>query len=123
MNLDIPDNFSLCQNRDCPQASQCLRFLAYQHCPQDKPFISTVNPACYPKGGEPCPIFRSNEPVQLVWGVQKIFDQIPHATAKQVKAQVIAVLGRTLYYRAYREEYPLSPSIRRPSSGYLPSMA
>ena len=109
MSLAIPPQFSLCQNDSCPQAPQCLRHLAYQQRPTDKPFLSVVNPSCYPQRGAPCPAFRSNEPIQLAWGIEGMLDTLPHATAKQVKKQIIAALGKSRYYRALRGEACLTP--------------
>ncbi|MBR5579866.1 MAG: hypothetical protein IKW26_01015 [Treponema sp.] len=109
MSFDIPPQFSLCQNEACAHAPQCLRYLAYEQGAIDKPFISVVNPFCYPQEGEGCPFFRSNEPVQLAWGIKGIFDAIPYVLAKQIKEQIIATLGRSRYYRVFREEIPLTP--------------
>ena len=109
MSFDIPPQFSLCQNEACAHAPQCLRYLAYEQGTTDRTFISIVNPSCYPQEGEGCPFFRSNEPVQLAWGIKGIFDAIPYVFAKQIKEQIIATLGRSRYYRVFREELPLTP--------------
>lgn len=109
MSLDIPPQFSLCQNTTCSQASHCLRHLAYQQRPTDKTFIAIVNPSCYPPEGENCPFFRSNEPIQLAWGIKELLDTIPHGKAKQIKEQLIATFGKSKFYRVLREESALTP--------------
>lgn len=106
----VPFNYIHCLNQDCPRGGDCLRRLAAQHAPETTPYVTTVNPAAYPKDPEHCPHFRSTEKVRFAWGMDTIYDNIPYKTALLLKRNVRALYSKTTYYRILNKERSLSPA-------------
>lgn len=87
----VPYNFSRCFNDQCPQASECLRYIAAQNETADYLYISIVNPTRYPADGNQCECFKTAVKVHVAWGLKRLLDRIPYEDAVQ------NTIGRTLW--------------------------
>lgn len=105
----VPSRYMHCFNHGCPQCSSCLHYLAGQAADENHTILLTLNPACYVNGGG-CPHYRSNKKIRVAWGVQFLWDEIPHKKAIEMKAELIRTFGRTLYYRYFRNEIGILPA-------------
>lgn len=110
MSYNVPYQYALCQNSSCPQASECLRACAYAELTADTKSIYIVNPQCYPKDGKPCDHFRSTQKITFAWGIKNFYQTMSYPIAKELKRTLLGKLGRTKYYRFFREELPIKPA-------------
>lgn len=106
----VPYGFVHCFNGGCPLADGCLRHLVARHAPASAVFLTTVNPAAYPKQGEACPHFRGARRIRTAWGLTGAFDAIPHKTAVKLKGDIRRLFSKTTYYRILNKERSLSPA-------------
>ena len=106
----VPYQYSMCLNRQCPQAGTCLRQLTEQSVPENiehwiiisPKYLSTV------KGG--CPHYRSSTKVRYAQGFIGILENLPYKQMQTVILHLMNYLGRRTYYRARKGERLLSPS-------------
>lgn len=111
--LSVPDRYLHCLNDRCVKGGQCLRQLAWENRDASSVSISVLNPGIIPEDTNACPHFRSTQKVRMAWGLKHLFDRFPHKTAIAARRQIIGHFGKTLYYRYYREERPLTPNDQR----------
>ena len=100
----VPYQYSMCLNRQCPQAGTCLRQLTEQSVPENiehwiiisPKYLSTV------KGG--CPHYRSSTKVRYAQGFIGILENLPYKQMQTVILHLMNYLGRRTYYRARKGE-------------------
>lgn len=105
----VPSGFAHCLQNKCSKAGKCLRNIAAQNVTTEYPYMTIVKPVCIPADGEQCPYFRPAEKIRVAWGVTRIFDNVPHKDATELKNRIIGHFGRSRYYRFYRKEYCITP--------------
>lgn len=108
-SLSAPSSFARCFNNECSQSSKCLRYIAAQHDTADKPYITIVNPLCFPTNENPCIYFKTAVKVHVAWGIKRLLDKIPYEHAISIRPQLVRHYGKTKYYRFYREECCIMP--------------
>lgn len=104
----VPDSYLHCSNQPCLQSVDCLRYLAFQHIPEDQPHVCMVNPA-YIARQKTCPYFRSNTPIRFALGITRLFDNLPHIKAQRVKRIIHDYFEHNTYYRIYNKKYMIKP--------------
>ena len=105
----VPINFMYCANGNCLQQNNCLRKLALQAIPTDRLIINTFNPAAYPKEGTNCVHFKENTLQRFALGITHLLDNLPHASALEVRTRLISYFGKNMYYRMKRKERYIAP--------------
>lgn len=108
MRFSPPEQYMLCTNSACKKAGNCLRHLVFAGLSENDEKIYTLNPKFFPKEDEKCRHFRPDEKIRIAWGTRKIFDDVPLKKAEIIKARLLQHFGKTLYYRFYRSERPVT---------------
>ncbi len=118
---EVPAYFAHCA-ADCPQASACLRRLAYDELPADKSFVLMVVPRLLTPSAGACKFFLSSERARYARGFIKMASTLQMARAKDFRDRLIASLGRKKYYKARKGEYVLTPKEQQQVLSLLRSM-
>lgn len=109
-HFQVPYNYQLCLNKECPQANSCLRQLVEQSMPSDIQSWNIISPKYLATLKGTCPHYRSSTKVRLAKGFAKLLDSLPHKQMQAAIAQLLAYFGRRTYYRVRKGERLLSPS-------------
>ena len=105
---DIPADYPLCLNKDCPMADSCLRQLAYRRHEELGTFLKLINPSKCSQQAD-CPYYVSNQPVRFAKGfvnIQKLM--YPEQYAKFMTL-LICHFGRNQYFKRRRGDIVLPP--------------
>ena len=95
---EVPFHFVHCFRTECPKASSCLRYQATRFLPVDKRSVKALNPTFVGNPAE-CKEYLSDTPVLYAYGISKLFDELPYAKAKDIKDDIIFLIGKTQFYR------------------------
>lgn len=109
--FEVPSNYALCLNRQCPQASTCLRQLAEQEISDRIEYWTVISPK-YQEAIEKsvCPYYRSSTKVLFAKGFIKILENLPNKQMQQVISRLIGRFNQRTYYRIRKGERLLSPT-------------
>ncbi len=110
---NIPWEYELCFNENCPLREKCLHYQAYLL----QPARRLGGPAIYPsawKSGE-CSRFTEAKLIQKAWGFDHLYDNVPNNLKSAARQDVHAYLGsgQSAYYRVHHGERMLSPRQQR----------
>ena len=107
---NIPWGFELCFNADCPLREKCLHYQAYLLKPAVRLGGPAVNPDAWKSGH--CRSFREDKLVQVAWGFNKIYKNVPYYQRSEARRCVKNYFssGNGPYYRYYHGENKLTPS-------------
>lgn len=105
----VPFNYPLCLNRQCPKSSICLRQLVEQCVPDDVEQLIIVNPKRIAASESNCPYYRSSAKVRYAKGLMTILDSLTRSQMRTVVSRLIAHFSRRTYYRIRKGERSLSP--------------
>ena len=110
---NIPWEYELCFNENCPLREKCLHYQAYMLQPAKR----LGGPAIYPsawKSGE-CSRFTEAKLIQKAWGFEHLYDNVPNNLKSTARKRVHAYLGsaQSAYYRVHHGERMLSPCKQR----------
>ena len=88
---EVPADYELCFNGQCPKRDDCIRFLAGQHVPA----TMMSGPAVYPNAltDDICPYFKQTRIIHGAWGFRNLYKDVAKADAQILKAKVINYLG------------------------------
>ena len=106
---EIPHNYPLCLNRQCPKAATCLRQLVEQEISDDIQFWVIISPKHQATLGDNCPHYRSSTKVRYAKGFMNILENLPHKQMKPVTSLLINRFSQRTYYRIRKGERLLSP--------------
>lgn len=109
---EVPRYFVHCFREDCPLAGSCLRRQALRFLPEEEKKVLAVAPHVA-TATEDCTEYLSDTPVRYAYGMSHLFDNIPYAKAKSVKAAVVGFIGKTQFYRMRKKEIGISPKQQR----------
>ena len=104
---EVPFHFVHCFRTECPKASSCLRYQATRFLPTDKRSVKALNPAFVANLAE-CKEYLSDTPVLYAYGMSKLFDELPYAKAKDIKDDIIFLIGKTQYYRMKNNKFNIT---------------
>ena len=107
---NVPYNYPLCLNRQCPKASTCLRQLVEQEVPDSAEYWVVISPKYQAKLKGACPHYRSNQKVQYAKGCMNILDNLPHKQRQLAIIHLMEYFSRRTYYRIRKGERLLTPS-------------
>ncbi len=105
----VPKGFMYCQRESCPKAASCLRRLAYERVPADKPCLSILNPRWLDAQKAACPYYLDNQPVRYARGFMRTLDASPVGKSYSLRVRLMSYFGRKNYYLARKGERSLSP--------------
>lgn len=105
---EVPFHFVHCFRTECPKASSCLRYQATRFLPVDKRCVKALNPTFVGNPAE-CQEYLSDTPVIYASGISRLFDELPYAKAKDVKDDIISLIGKSQYYRMKNKTIGISP--------------
>lgn len=107
---NVPHQYPMCLNRECPRSTTCLRQLAEQSAPADIQLWVFVNPKYLDTLEGDCPLYRPDRKVRFAKGFVRILEDLPHKQMKTVITHLIAHFGQRTYYRIRKGERLMSPS-------------
>lgn len=105
----VPFEYALCLNDQCPKADSCLRRLCVQSMPAEKECWNIVSPKRLADLKGDCPFFRSNRKVRYAKGCINMLDCLPYNKRKATINHLMACFGQRTYYRVRKGERLLSP--------------
>ena len=106
---DVPGNFALCLNGDCPLASQCLHYIVRRMIPADELVLHVYNPEAV-KGGADCEFFRPQKLDRYAKGFTQMQEEMKPRQYAQFSGSLMAHFGRNAYYERRRGERLLPPA-------------
>lgn len=106
----VPYGFIHCLNPQCPQAATCLRHIAYELAPKDKPYFNIINPKSQIGTVLSCPHYLSDEPIRYAKGFRKLIDLLTIGKEANFRNTVISSFGRKNYYLTRNGDRLLSPA-------------
>ena len=109
---EVPFHFVHCFRTECPKASSCLRYQATRFLPVDKHSVKALNPTFVGNPAE-CKEYLSDTPVLYAYGISKLFDELPYAKARDIKDDIIFLIGKTQFYRMKNGTIGISPAHQR----------
>ncbi|WP_297905350.1 DUF6078 family protein [uncultured Parabacteroides sp.] len=109
-NATIPNQYTLCLDRQCPKASTCLRQLAEQSMPDETAYWQIISPRHLASLKGTCPYYRPNKKVRYATGFVNLLESLPHKQMLTVIPVLMRHFSRRTYYRVRKGERPLSPS-------------
>jgi len=115
---DVPIDYQLCFNGQCPRRDDCIRFLAGQHVPA----AVMSGPAVYPNALTDgiCPYFKKTRVIHGAWGFRKLYKDVEKADAQVLKAKVINFLGGPVASYGYMHgEKLLTPEQQEQIQGFF----
>ena len=105
---DIPHDWAICFQQDCPLADTCLRHHAAMLAPESLRYHNTVLPGA--RNAETCTLFAEDKPVRIARGMKSMFPTEQSWLDKRLRAEVISIFGsRAQYYRYRVGDYTVSP--------------
>ena len=106
---DVPRNWAICFQTDCPLAVKCLRYHAATLAPATLTQHTTVLPATRTDAG--CSLFVADEPVVVARGMTRIFDGVKSWDVPRLRNALEACFGsRAQYYRYRSGRYDITPA-------------
>ena len=105
---DLPPNYSVCEQSDCPMAATCLHQLAYVRLIETERFLHLINPRQCSKDNN-CEYYRNNAPVQFARGFTNFQQKMFPAQYDKFMRRLIGHFGRNPYFERRRGAYPLPP--------------
>lgn len=107
---DIPHQYGLCLNDDCPLAHKCLRHLALEALPESKNFATILLPGrCTPRADGTYTYYHSNTKVRYACGFRSVLTQFPVQVLNNFRDYLIMVYPRNKYFKIRRGDIHLSP--------------
>ena len=79
---EVPYQYSMCLNRQCPKADICLRQLAEQSIPEKVEHWTIISPKRLTTTKGDCPYYRSNIKASYAKGFIGILESLPHLSAQ-----------------------------------------
>ncbi|WP_303014343.1 DUF6078 family protein [uncultured Bacteroides sp.] len=110
---EVPYQYAMCLNRQCPQADTCLRQLTEQSVPENVEQWVIISPKYLAAAGNRCPHYRSSAKVRYAKGFIGLLENLPHKQMQTVIPYLMSYLGRRTYYRSRKGERLLTPSEQR----------
>ena len=113
LHKEIPSDYAVCQQQDCPRAGKCLHQIAYQPLiEQPATVLRLLNPTLCTRD-EACPYFRDSAPVTYARGFTGLQSRMFPAQYQQFMSILMSHFGRNPYFERRRGEFPLSPKEQR----------
>lgn len=112
-SLQVPYDYPLCLNNQCPQAATCLRQIVERDVSDSVKYWVVLSPKHQATLTGDCPYYRCNAKVSYAKGFMNILDSLPRKQFEDVTALLISHFSQRTYYRIRKGERLLSPSEQR----------
>ena len=112
---DVPKNYHLCVNANCPWHATCLRQIAMRLLPDSEIHANIINPnlTAHPQadahGASACPYYRENRTVTYARGFENMEDKMTVVQYRRDRAMFLAAFGRNPFYERRNGKIALSP--------------
>lgn len=106
----VPCNYTLCLNQQCPKASTCLRQLIEQETTDSTKYLVIINPKHLSTLTGECPYYRCSTKVHFAKGFIKLLDSLSNNQVRNIVPLLIGQFSRRTYYRIRKGERLLSPA-------------
>ena len=106
---DVPGNFPLCLNGQCPLAEQCLHHIVRTMVPADQLILHVFNPEAV-RGSEDCPFFRERKQDRYAVGFTGMQSEMKPRQYAVFSWHLQAHWGRNPYYERRSGKRWLSPA-------------
>ena len=112
---EVPRQFTLCANDNCPWRDTCLRQIAMQLLPDSEERIRVINPrlTAQPQAAENgdcnCAYYRENRPVLYARGFTKMEDLMTVPQFRSYRSRFLYTFGRNPFYERRSGKIALSP--------------
>jgi len=105
---DVPRDWAICFQSDCPLAASCLRRQAAVVAPADLTHHECVLPAA--RNGESCRCFVENKVVRLAYGMRKLLVGVTYEQGIALREHLYKIFGsRSQFYRYTERRWPITP--------------
>ncbi|MDE5999930.1 MAG: hypothetical protein K2H04_07680 [Bacteroidaceae bacterium] len=97
---EVPQQFHLCTNADCPWHTTCLRQIAMRLLPDSVQGISIINPRLTvhldttPQGDPSCPFYRENRTVTYARGFIGMERRMTVEQFRRFRAECLSIYTR-----------------------------
>jgi hypothetical protein len=110
---EIPKDWALCQNGNCPKAGECLRHLACVQAPACVKKWECVLPSAINE--EECHFFQSAEKVTMARGLNSIYRDVDSKKVRSdIRLKLTALFGsKGTYYRYKDGERTMTPQMQQ----------
>lgn len=106
----VPFNYEICLNRECPQANTCLRQFTEKNMPSHVKTWTVISPKYLATLKGACPFYRSSAKVRFAQGFVNLLNNLPYKQMQIVVAHLLTHFNRRVYYKVRKGERLLSPS-------------
>ncbi|WP_455593228.1 DUF6078 family protein [Bacteroides sp.] len=110
---DLPFNYLLCINEQCPRSATCLRQMVVREVSEDMEWWPVISPKRLAALKGDCPYYRSNVKVQFAKGFIQLIESLPYKQMRAVIHELMEHFSRRTYFRIRKGERLLSPSEQR----------
>ena len=105
---DIPHDWAICVQHDCPLAGSCLRHHAGTLAPDDLKHRDCVLPGA--RSADGCALFVEDQPVRLAHGMKGLLAGVSYKDVHALHKHLYGIFGSTSQYYRYRDgRWPISP--------------
>lgn len=104
----VPNSYLHCMSSHCPQATTCLRAIAWTLVPKEQIRIEIVNPAVITEAAG-CPYYRDAAPVRYALGFRGMQAKMVPAQYDRFMMFLKGKFGRNPYFERRKGERVLSP--------------
>ncbi|WP_332027540.1 DUF6078 family protein [Kaistella sp.] len=109
----FPPHFQHCMLADCPHSEVCLRFRAFSLAPETAASFTLLNPGMLrTQDLSQCSWLLSGELQTHTRGLSAVLENLPYTTVQKIRQDLIALMGRSAYYRHLRNELWLTPAVQ-----------
>ncbi len=106
---DIPVNYAVCEQSDCPRGATCLHSLVYRTLlEQGDTYLRLINPRQCTRD-DTCPHYRDSAPVTYARGFIGMQEHMFPGQYRKFMSKLIGHFSRTPYFERRRGEVALSP--------------
>ncbi|MCR5181337.1 MAG: DUF6078 family protein [Bacteroidaceae bacterium] len=108
---EVPYDWALCFQNDCPMASTCLRFVAGEQIPEKVTRHMAVMRGA--RKGSTCSMYREAKTVTIAYGMTNLFNGLSREVTIGVRDKVMNLFGSRAHFYRYRAgKYPIGPDIQ-----------
>lgn len=107
---NVPYNFGMCADGNCPNAATCLRQIALQQAPAETSFLLMLNPKAKKEKNGTCKYYCPKIKIRYAKGFMRTMNALTLRVADTFRWRMIACFGRKNYYLKRKGELLLSPA-------------
>lgn len=110
---EVPNNYPVCLNRNCPKADTCLRQQVEREVDESATVWTIISPKHLAKLKGDCPYYRPNAKASFAKGFMNILENMPHNQRQRAILLLKNQFSERTYYRMRKGERLLSPAEQR----------